>query len=240
MIYLFLGFLPAVVMLTSFILPLPPEQLQMIFYVGLGLGILCLGLGIVWIFEKKKFQGAMLVSICTIYVMAAIGLGLYNSAFPEINDVTTDLLNPPQFVQIAQEPEYRGRDLVYPERFKDTVKQHFAKLGSLTIAQNSEQFALRLVELIKQQKGWTLVAFHPDTKLIEVTTKDKWFNFQEDFVVRVGELGSAESIVDIRSRSRTLKDDNGSNFRRIVAIQSLIQEELGLAKKTTGASDSSK
>ena len=41
---------------------------------------------------------------------------------PTINDITTDLAEPPNLVHAQSHPGNTGRDMVYPEAFKDLVR----------------------------------------------------------------------------------------------------------------------
>lgn len=224
--YIFFSIVPALFLISSQFLPVQPETGLMVFNVGLGIGCLAFLLGVVWVFENKKFQGLMLATVSSIYVFLALGVQLYRMSFPPILDVSTDTINPPPFIEIAKVQDYIGRDLLYPQRNKSLQEKFYPKLAGITVPKSAEAAYDSVLQLLKKEKGVQILAAHPDLKLIEATAVSGWFRFQEDFVVRITELEAMRSKVDIRARNRSQQGETGANFRRIVRIFTVLDENL--------------
>ena len=95
--------------------------------IGLVIGLLALrptGAG------GKTGRGLALVGIVSGAVL--LGVFLLNAGqggdYPPINDITTDLADPPQF---KSDPADRGRDMAYPADFVPTVKAAYGDLASI-------------------------------------------------------------------------------------------------------------
>jgi uncharacterized protein (DUF1499 family) len=133
---------------------------------------------------------------------------------PRINEVTTDLENPPLFVAVlplrAGSPNtatYSGGDTPRRQRegFPDIVPAHLAMTTLDAFAR---------VEVVAEQMGWTIVAAVPSQGRLEAVAETAWFGLKDDIVVRITEDG-AGARVDIRSKSRIGGFDRGVNGRRV-------------------------
>lgn len=142
-------------------------------------------------------------------VLAAPGRNL-----PAINDITTDLDDPPALRAAQDHAANRGRDLSYPgEAFAAQQRRGYPELGSLRLDAPPEQTyaeTLRAVDAL----GWTLVAQDPDALTVEAYEETSFFHFVDDIAVRIRPDGDG-SVVDVRSKSRDGKGDLGANAARI-------------------------
>jgi uncharacterized protein (DUF1499 family) len=132
---------------------------------------------------------------------------------PPINDISTDIDNPPRFVAVlalrtsAENPvDYRAgaaaqQKLAYPD-----IAPAMLDLPPAQAFARAERAARAL--------GWEVVAVAPGDLRIEATDTTLLFGFKDDIVIRVAAAGSG-SRVDVRSQSRVGKGDFGVNAERI-------------------------
>jgi uncharacterized protein (DUF1499 family) len=155
--------------------------------------------------------GAVLVG--TLAVSAQPGAGL-----PPINDITTNLGDPPAF---SSDPAGLGRDMSYPSEFVPQVEAAYPDLAPLVVSSEPAQ-ALALAEQTARGLGWEVVEADPESGTLLARQTTKIFRFVDDIVVRVrpGEGGGA--VIDVRSKSRDGRGDLGANATRIRAFTSAI------------------
>lgn len=148
------------------------------------------------------------------------GAGAKGPADPSkapINDVSTDTQNPPAFsAVVAMRPEgsnpieYAGQGAAaaqvaqYPD--SKPIDSSLDKAGAFN----------RALEVAKDM-GLEIVSQDADSGIIEAIASTRFFNFQDDVIIRVGENGTG-SIVDIRSHSRIGRSDRGKNAERVRAF----------------------
>jgi uncharacterized protein (DUF1499 family) len=133
---------------------------------------------------------------------------------PAINDITTDLAEPPNLLYAQGQPGNAGRDMVYPEAFKEIVQSAYPDLKPLALADPPDQVFSRALLLAQQRPGWEVGFINGAGRVFEGVATSFVFGFKDDFVVRVRPDG-AGSIVDMRSKSRDGKGDLGANAERI-------------------------
>lgn len=158
------------------------------------------------------------VPFFVVIVSAAPGL-----AYPAINDITTDVENPPVFVKAK---EANGeRDMTYPEDFKRVVLEKYDDLKPLTLEETPERVFKRALELAEARSGWEVVENDPATMTIEGEAISYFFHFVDDFIIRVSDSGDEGARVDMRSKSRDGKGDLGANAKRIQSFFNELAEE---------------
>ena len=180
--------------------------------IGLVIGLLALrptGAG------GKTGRGLALVGIVSGAVL--LGVFLLNAGqggdYPPINDITTDLADPPQF---KSDPADRGRDMAYPADFVPTVKAAYGDLASI-VSRNDPAKALDLAVSTAERLGWEVVETDPAAGTLRATHTTEVFRFVDDIVVRV-RPGPQGSLIDVRSKSRDGQGDIGANAIRIRAF----------------------
>lgn len=125
---------------------------------------------------------------------------------PRINDISTDLDDPPEFVQ-ATIP-------AYPEKFKPKVRAGYEDLAPAIREGTHEQVFERALAAAKEL-GWEVTATDAAAGRFEAVSTSRVWNFRDDVVVRVRDEGGGKVRVDVRSRSRDGKGDFGANAARI-------------------------
>ena len=154
-----------------------------------------------------------------------VGLGLLLIVFgaastggdaPPINDITTDLENPPQFAPSSVVPEYAGRDMSYPPEFVAVVREHYPDLKPIDLP-DPPAVAYGQALAVAEALGWEIVASDPHGLVFDARDVTALFRFVDDVTVRVVPRGTG-SRIDVRSKSRDGRGDLGANAARIEAF----------------------
>ena len=188
------------------------------FKFGVFAGIAALILLVLQIIFKRKTVtlGSTIMALLLSTLAIAIPLSMLNKgkSVPPIHDISTDLVNPPEFVAIAplradapNPVEYAGVEVATQQRAA------YPELQTLHYPQSKSE----LVEATKQvidNSGWQLVNIDANQGIVEATDRTMWFGFKDDVIVRITDNGS-KRLVDIRSKSRVGGSDLGKNAERI-------------------------
>lgn len=188
------------------------------FKFGVFAGIAALILLVLQILFKRKTVtlGSTIMALLLSIIAIAIPLSMLNKgrSVPPIHDISTDLVNPPEFVAIAplradapNPVEYAGVEAATQQRAA------YPELQTLNYLQSKSE----LVEATKQvinNLGWQLVNIDANQGIVEATDRTMWFGFKDDVIVRITDNGS-KRLVDIRSKSRVGGSDLGKNAERI-------------------------
>ena len=202
------------------------ELMRWAVYLGVGASVLAL---LFLLIPKTRRGNGLALSLALLIALGtlAMPLTMYQQAqsVPRIHDITTDTVNPPEFVAVAplradapNPVEYQGEEIARQQReaYPDIVSFE-------TDAHNAIVFdhALALVE----QFGWELVAADADTGRIEATDTTFWFGFKDDVVIRIRSTDIG-SVVDVRSKSRVGLSDVGANAARIRRFLDALDERI--------------
>ena len=165
---------------------------------------------------------AMAIGAVTFAVPYSIYLK-FRSA-PRVWDITTDTVNPPQFVAIAplrvnapNIPQYRA------SMFAAVQKKAYPDIVPVDLAQPPAN-AFRIALDVARSFDWEIIASVPSEGRIEATATSFWFGFKDDIVIRVAADGTG-SRVDIRSYARLGRNDGGKNAARVRAFISRLKAE---------------
>ena len=200
------------------------------FKFGLVVGIVALVLLAIQVIFKRKTVSLASAAIAVIFsaIAIALPLGMMTTAknVPPIHDISTDLVNPPEFVAIAplranapNPVEYAGAEAAEQQRMA------YPDLQTLTYSPSKSELVEASQKAI-ENLGWELVNTDADNGIIEATDTSTWFGFKDDVVIRVTDNNS-ERLVDIRSKSRVGKSDLGKNAARIHTFIDELNKVLG-------------
>jgi len=135
-------------------------------------------------------------------------------SLPFIHDITTDTVNPPEFVAVVplradapNPPEYQGEEVAAEQR------AGYPDLDTLKLDMPADRAFERALETARDM-GWDIVAAVPEDGRIEATATTFWFGFKDDVVIRI-EATDSGSLLDMRSKSRVGRSDVGANAARI-------------------------
>ena len=154
-------------------------------------------------------SGALMLTI----TIAGAGDGLGS---PPINDITTNLDDPPQFADASLVPDFAGRDMNYPPEFVEVVRTHYPGLRTLEATLDRDEAFDRALSLASGL-GWDVVWQDKAAGTIDARQSTAVFQFVDDVAIRIRSNGTG-SFIDIRSKSRDGRGDLGANAARILAF----------------------
>lgn len=166
--------------------------------------------------------GAAYSGIAAALLAAMVGSMYTNQAAPPegplMNDITTDLEDPPEFDAViglrpagSNPAEYPG-----PETAANQRRVHPEVRPIETPLSPDAAFA-RALE-VGEAMGWNIVAQDASTGIFEAVATTRFFRFKDDVVVRVRPTPDG-SRVDLRSHSRIGRSDLGKNAARIMEFR---------------------
>ncbi len=152
------------------------------------------------------------IGLVVIVVLANVWIKARN--VPPIHDITTDIVNPPQFVAIVPLRKDAPNAAFYggPEVAVKQL-QAYPDIKPLVLQIPADQ-AFDAALLTARKMGWKIVEADKKDGRIEATDTTFWFGFTDDIVIRVTPA-DRRSIIDVRSVSRVGRSDLGTNAERI-------------------------
>lgn len=171
-----------------------------------------------------KIAGAATIAAAIAWYIPQSYLPGSGVTIPPIHDISTDIDNPPAFVDVLALRGSTSNPTVYGtgnpqmtpdvhaqrqrEAYPDVVTQMFDEPADQVFAR-----ALAAVDTL----GWDLVAQVPAEGRIEATDTTFWFRFKDDIVIRIVETPAGTEL-DARSTSRVGMSDVGKNAARLRAF----------------------
>ncbi len=133
---------------------------------------------------------------------------------PPIHDITTDLENPPPFVDVVPLRADAPNPVDHPgPEVAEQQRAAYPDLRPVILDTPLDASFDRAMEAVGRM-GWTVVGTDPAAGRIEATDRTFWFGFRDDVVIRLTP-SNGRTIVDVRSKSRVGRSDVGTNARRI-------------------------
>jgi uncharacterized protein (DUF1499 family) len=183
-----------------------------LFRVSAYVGIAAMVLGVVVLaLPAARKRGIVLPLVALLLGAVAFGVP-FNfqqtaSSVPRINDITTDMENPPQYMTTAR---------AYPgDEFARLQRAAYPDIAPVSLSMPPREAFERAVKAAEAM-GWEVVGRDAAAGTIEAVDTTKWFGFKDDIAVRVSAAGNG-SRIDVRSKSRVGRNDIGTNARRIRA-----------------------
>lgn len=128
-------------------------------------------------------------------------------AVPPINDITTDMANPPKYMTTTR---------AYPgDEFARQQVMAYPDIKPVMLSVPPREAFERAVKAAESM-GWEVVGRDAAAGTLEAVDTTKWFGFRDDIAVRVS-AADGGSRIDVRSKSRVGRSDLGTNARRIRA-----------------------
>jgi len=133
-----------------------------------------------------------------------------------IHDISTDTDNPPQFVEVAKlrTADENPADYSGPETAA-IQKEAYPDIEPLILL-DPRAFVFATALEVAEGMGWEIVASDINAGRIEATATTPFVGFKDDIVIRV-RAESAQTVVDVRSKSRIGRGDMGVNAKRVRA-----------------------
>ncbi|MFQ5417125.1 MAG: DUF1499 domain-containing protein [Myxococcota bacterium] len=197
-----------------------------IFGLSLLLGLLALVVGSVGLWRTRATSGregrqsALAgASVGLLLVVIAVAPTLASGPGPVINDITTDVDDPPVFSAAQTDDANTGRDLAYPgEEFASRQREGYPDLEPIRVKASPVEAYAQCLAAAKAL-GWKITMQDAATGRFEAIDVTSIFRFIDDIAVRV-RPGAGGAVVDVRSKSRDGKGDMGANTARIRAFRS--------------------
>lgn len=175
--------------------------------------------------RRRGFLSSLLALVIGVgAAWAPFKLFLDARGVPPINDITTDVADPPALVVTQQmrqgatsPPGYPGTDVAVQQRAA------YPDIMPIALAVPPAE-AFKRVDKVATAMGWEVVGRAPAEGRIEAIDTTQWFGFRDDIVVRIRPDGTG-SRIDIRSKSRVGRSDLGVNARRIRAFTEKLKAE---------------
>ncbi|HVA40958.1 MAG TPA: DUF1499 domain-containing protein [Candidatus Binataceae bacterium] len=216
---------------------IPPMTGLLAFLLSFVIAILALLFGLIGLArtsasERRSGRRKAVVGIVLALLIAVpVGFAMWrwwSMPYPNINDITTDYDNPPQFVN---PPGLSAGSMKYDRaRLAPIQTRYYPKLDPLRLDEKPDDaFArvkaaanvaplvgLQMAGQIPAGQGWFIVLIDPATRTVEGVETSYLFRFSDDFVIQVRPGPDANSsLVEMRSRSRAGTGDFGVNYNRI-------------------------
>ena len=132
---------------------------------------------------------------------------------PSIHNISTDVSDPPQFVDV---PELRGPNTNALEFDPELVDLQLAAYPNVKtfLSDKPVQDVFEQCLEIANELGWSIVSTNQFEGIIEATETTRLWGFKDDVVIRVQQQDT-QTAVDLRSVSRVGQSDIGANAKRI-------------------------
>lgn len=181
----------------------------------------------------RRGLGAMLAGVflsCAFLAYPAF-LAAQAMRLPVLNDVTTDLVDPPQFSLKPKAIEARGgrTPTSPPAGARQAQRAAYPDVQAILLELDADE-AYQLVLKAVQARGWRIVdQSAPGGRLglghIDAVDRTLIMGFPDDVTVRLKPL-AGQTKVDVRSVSRYGRNDFGANARRIEKFAQAVQDQL--------------
>jgi uncharacterized protein (DUF1499 family) len=165
--------------------------------------------------RRRGFVAAFLA--ITIGVAAAwmpLDWFLRAQRLPELNDISTDISNPPPLVVTNQLRRGAPNPPTYPGASAGVLQRAAYPDIVPVVLPVPPAEAFKRVDRVALDMDWDVVARAPAEGRLEAIATSAWFGFNDDIVVRIKPDGNG-SRIDIRSKSRVGESDLGVNARRL-------------------------
>lgn len=133
-----------------------------------------------------------------------------------INDITTDFVNPPEFIATQKLEVHAEAQLNYPERFIEIQKKLHPEVKPLKTQLVPQQAYQHALTKVLATANWSLTSQDATSLRIEAVAETPTLKFKDDLVIEIRAAAGGGSEVHMRSRSRVGKGDLGANAKRIV------------------------
>jgi hypothetical protein len=161
------------------------------------------------------------VALCLLAVPA--GAWVYSFKWPKINDVSTDLADPPDFTEAKDERAAGANSVDYPgEKFARLQRASYPDLKSLVLPRPADDSYELVLQALAKMKYKPTLELPPEPEentpgFIEFSDHSLILGMVDDVVIRV--LNEDQSArIDIRSASRYGTIDFGRNAERVRAV----------------------
>ncbi|MGE0501531.1 MAG: DUF1499 domain-containing protein [Rhizobiaceae bacterium] len=213
----------------------------------IGLALSASGFSSLWKYGDRGGKDSVRGAIVALIVLCPFLVSGYRVvAYPRLNDISTDVVDPPRLAQ-AQRLRSGAMNAI------DAITAEEAELQTMAYpAVTGRRYdvpfdrVLESVETVLATRNWVRLGQSqsgpPDERetsglTLEVTAWSFWLGFPVDVAIRIVDEGET-SFVDMRSSSRYMQHDMGDNARRVMAfLDELGQDVAGKVAVAPAAGD---
>jgi uncharacterized protein (DUF1499 family) len=222
----------------------PPMTGFLAFLLSFAVGVLALLFGLIGLARtaapERRPGRSKAVAGLVLGLLIAVPVGLtmwrwMSMPYPDINDITTDYDNPPEFVK---PPDMAADSMKYDRaKFQPVQSKEYPKLDPLRLDEKPEDAFAKVKAAANTYPGWIIVVVDPATHTVEGVETSYLFRFRDDFVIQVRPGSDPNSsMVEMRSRSRDGTGDFGVNYKRIRGFFAMLKPGAGNAAAPATAS----
>ena len=157
-------------------------------------------------------------------------LGIRSYGLPALNDITTDMADPPRFERIASLRPPAANAVAYSPSAAAVQRRIYPDIETLQLTTTPQEAYEAALAVVIKRKWLVIDARSPQggrrAGRIESVARTPIMGFRDDVVVRIRPSAGA-ARVDVRSASRYGKYDFGTNARRVRALIEDIEEAAG-------------
>lgn len=175
--------------------------------------------------------------LLTVTAVALSAAALYSSGMltsikkglssPILNDVATDVDDPPMFADASSAPGGGPGPVPLPEDFKSQIRKGYPDLKPLVVPDTKASTVFAALEkLARDRGGWEVTLADTTSGVLQGVATTRLLRFRDDFVFRVKPAEKNAVVIDGRSRSRLGKGDLGANAARLEGFLSDLKKAL--------------
>jgi len=171
---------------------------------------------------------AFVIGIALISYPAYLGTKAYR--LPPLNDVTTDLADPPRFEAIARIRPREANSIAYPGQAAAEVQRTVYPSIAPVQTSSSPAELYEAARAVVAKRKWAIIDDRaPQTGRregrIEAVARTALMGFRDDMVIRIRPIAGGARL-DIRSASRYGKHDFGANAQRVTSLIEDIEDAV--------------
>ena len=158
-------------------------------------------------------------------------LAVQSTRLPLINDVSTDLIDPPDFARSSRALAARGpvEHNALSDATREAQRLAYPTVQPILLDIEADE-AWPLVQKAVAARGWRIIdQTRPGGRSgigrIEAVDRTLLMGFSDDITIRVRPL-AGQTRIDVRSASRIGRHDFGANARRIIRFAQDLQAQL--------------
>ena len=170
----------------------------------------------------KTTRAVTALVVALLVLVAPLNTVRQGAGVPMIHDITTDLEDPPIFVEVPRKRSDSDNSLDIDAEVLAAQKAYYTDIGP-TMLPMAKREAFALVREAVDAFDWVVHAENANLGYIEATASTPFFGFRDDVIIRVTEdTGGAR--VDMRSASRVGLSDLGVNAGRIRDFMAMVTQ----------------
>ena len=174
---------------------------------------------------------SVLMLLCMIPSVACFyTVGLEGLLAPNLNDISTDVENPPLLTYAALSRSKDDNPPSYPVAFGAEQQEAYPEIKPLLVALPSRE-AFHIAAFTAAKLGWQTLYWNSSTGQIDLRDKTSFYAFKADITIRITAVDTDNSLINVRSASLNSSRDFGFNARRINTFFAGFNAELKKRQK---------